>query len=760
MIIRVCWGVLGVLLSVYLASALHLRSDLSFFLADEQAQADRFLLRQLQQGDANRVLVMALAAESTNESAHSDKLAQLSKTLTRAFQASGYFSAVNNGAYDITAFNALYPYRYLLSPMLDKQDRFTQAALKQDFARVLQHLQILLTPQQQQHLAADPQNTWIQWFKQWRQPALQRQYGVWFDQQQRAILLLKTQAPGFDLAQQQILVDYLHETVQAQTQGFAVAPVITGAPIFALAAREAIRHQIQVLSVIASALLLVFLYAIFRSCASIGLIMLPMGFAILVGMAVVNALYGYVHGITLAFGITLLGVAVDYPIHLLAHRQRAQSPVQTLHHIWPSLRLGLATTIIGFFAITFSDFSGLSQLGVFAISGLITAACVTYTVLPTFSSQPVHRRFTLSMQNRCCYRRLAGGLMLGSCLWLGWQGGSLWEDDLSALSPVPAAQKRSDFALRQAMNVPELRFMLVTQGDSSEQVLQQAEALAPILDQWQAQGVISGYDSAAHYLPSVQRQQHRQQRLPEADELQQQLNLALIDSPLKASVFTPFRTAIARSQYLTARTLENVGAPLLGQVQRLLYAESAHWVGILPLMGVVPEKLQAQAWPAANTELVDLKQRSQQVLRDYRMQALSWFALGTGLIVGVLMLFSPNRVRLLGLVLPFSGAVLLTMSSLTLLGFTLSIFHLVTLLLVVGLSIDYSVFLQAVGAGDDAEQVGMTLNAVGICSVSTLIMFGALAFSSLPVLQAIGLTASLGTIFALGLSLMFNRPCA
>ena len=108
------------------------------------------------------------------------------------------------------------------------------------------------------------------------------------------------------------------------------------------------------------------------------------------------------------------------------------------------------------------------------------------------------------------------------------------------------------------------------------------------------------------------------------------------------------------------------------------------------------------------------------------------------------------------LLLPFSGSVIFTISLLLFFGYSLSVFHLVTLLLVVGLAIDYSIFIYS---SEQNGQNSTALFSVAVCTLSSFIMFFSLSLSSLPVLKAIGLTASLGIALAFILSLIFSRTC-
>ena len=120
--------------------------------------------------------------------------------------------------------------------------------------------------------------------------------------------------------------------------------------------------------------------------------LLPLTSAILAGIVAVNLAFGFIHGMTLAFGITLLGVVDDYPIHLFSHLTKESRAPAVMKEIWPTMRLGVVATALGFSALLLSGFPGLSQLGLFAMVGLFTAACVTRWVLPHIVPIAFHTR--------------------------------------------------------------------------------------------------------------------------------------------------------------------------------------------------------------------------------------------------------------------------------------------------------------------------------------------------------------------------------
>src|SRR6202043_4165481 len=121
------------------------------------------------------------------------------------------------------------------------------------------------------------------------------------------------------------------------------------------------------------------------SLPALALGLAPVASAALIGIAAVALGFGVVHGITLGFGITLIGESVDYSIYFFIQSRQAPADVagrSWLQLWWPTIRLGMLTSVCGFASLLPSGFPGLAQLGLYSISGLIAAALVTRYVLP------------------------------------------------------------------------------------------------------------------------------------------------------------------------------------------------------------------------------------------------------------------------------------------------------------------------------------------------------------------------------------------
>ena len=156
---------------------------------------------------------------------------------------------------------------------------------------------------------------------------------------------------------------------------------MSGPGVFAVASRAQIERAVVRLSIASSALVALILLAVYRSPTALVLGLLPVASGALVGVAAVALGFGVVHGITLGFGVTLIGEAVDYSIYFFIQSAGGTSE-RWERRLWPTMRLGMLTSVCGFASLLPSGFPGLAQLGAYSVNVLVAAAAVTRFVLP------------------------------------------------------------------------------------------------------------------------------------------------------------------------------------------------------------------------------------------------------------------------------------------------------------------------------------------------------------------------------------------
>lgn len=738
-------------------------TDISAFLPRSPTPEQKVLVELLREGAVSRLVLIGI------EGAAPEALALTSKRLAAVLRKHGNFVSVENG--EDTDFASdrdfLWRNRYLLSNAVTP-DRFSSNALRE---RLEEHLRWLGLPSGmlvRRILPSDPSGELlhiVERFEEWAQPA--RRNGVWFSPDgARALLVAQTRAGGYDIdAQEQALALVRRAFGQADASGARL--LMAGPGVFSVTTRATIRDDALRFSLIATALIAALLLAIYRSSRVLVLGLLPVASGAAAGVASVSLGFGTVHGVTLGFGITLIGEGVDYAIYLFTQTAPGIAAHRALDRIWPTLRLGVLTSICGYSAMLFSGFTGLAQLGLFSISGLIVAVIVTRWVLPAllpvgFAAPAV----TVFIPGAMAAVRRAPALRYPLLLVVGLavavlaiQRGPLWNEELVSLSPVSHSDRMLDQQLRRDIGAPDVRYLVAIHAPEEEMALQASEAIVATLRTALQRRLLEGFESPADYLPSRQSQRARQSALPSPAVLRANLERALHGLPYRPDVFEPFlkEAAAVRDMALIDRA-DLQGTRLALRLDTLLVKGGDDWLAMLPLRGVTDAAGIAQdisAPPGTRAVLVDLKGESDALYRTYRAEALTYSLLGVAVIVVLLFtsLRSPGRV--FDVLSPLFAAVLVTAGVLVLCSYQLSIFHLVGLLLVVAVGSNYSLFFdrEALSGGERARTIVSLLFA----NVSTMIGFGLLAFSEVPVLHDIGLTVGMGAVLALVFSAILAR---
>jgi predicted exporter len=558
--------------------------------------------------------------------------------------------------------------------------------------------------------------------------------------------------------------------------------VMSGPGVFAVEARATIIKEVTRLSILSSAIVVALLLGVYRSATALVLGLVPVASGALAGIAAVALGLGVVHGITLGFGVTLIGEAVDYSIYLFIQSQQPAPDVRGesrqagwQRSVWPTIRLGMLTSVCGFASLLPSGFAGLTQLGLYSIAGLVAAALVTRFVLPywlphNFSIRDVS---PVGVAASRVLERIRGApvalavlaLLAGGMVYL--HRDTLWNRELSALSPVSQADQDLDAQLRVDIHAPDVRYLVVISGKDEEATLSAAEKVGAALNQLIDQDVIGGFDSPAHYLPSIASQRARQASLPPPHELRERLQQALEGLPVRPEKLEPFLADVAAAgnqPLLTRNDLENTS--LGSGLDALLIQRGQQWLALLPLRASPsnPSYIDARrvrdavqhAAPGQAT-LLDIKGEADILYSTYLSEAVRLSLAGFAAIVILLLITLRSPSRTLRVVIPLALAVLTVAGGFALIGRQLTLLHVIGMLLIVAVGSNYALFFDRRANDPHPGSVPLTLASLLVANVATVISFGILAFSTVPVLNALGSTVAPGAFLALIFSAVLAR---
>ncbi|MCW5581526.1 MAG: MMPL family transporter, partial [Luteimonas sp.] len=548
------WLALLVVAGLWLGQRMSFSTDLRRFLPDPRTPEQALLIDELGEGPGSRLLLVALSGSDAAT------LAAQSHAMRETLAADARFSLVANGAgAGLDAIpGRLRPYRYLLSPTLDAQ-AFDAAFLREELDARVQDLGSPAADLVEPLLASDPTLETLKLAESWLPPhAPQTLHDAWFDAAgTQALLLAETRAPGFDPDGQRQAVEAIRAAFEGARGDAPSQLEISGPGAFSVEIGGRTEREARWIGTVDTIGLVLLLLVAYRSWRIPLLGVLPLASAGLAGLAAVALLFGdRVHGITIAFGFTLIGVVQDYPIHLFSHQRPGVTPAQNARAIWPTLATGVVSTCIAYVTFLFSGVDGLKQLAVFTIAGLAAAALSTRLLLPALidpaprdvaDSKLLARLWT--WVERLPRPRWSLAVLAAIALAaIVFAPGAFWQNDLSKLTPVPADALARDAVLRNELGAPDVRYVMTLRERDAEAALEASERLRPALDRLVADGAIDGYDMAAHYLPSAAVQRARQRKLPDTPSLQAALDKALADSPFRADAFEDFVADVAEAK--------------------------------------------------------------------------------------------------------------------------------------------------------------------------------------------------------------------
>ncbi len=775
-------------------------ADLSAFLPSQPTREQAILIDQLREGPASHLILVAIDGTLDEKT-----LADLSRRTAATLRTDAHFLSINNGE-TVTSTRdreLLFSHRYLLSDRT-VPERFTapglHAALEESLDVLASSAGLMLQPL----LARDPTGELLHLVETLTagrdMPTVD---GVWVqrsaEQGLHALLLVETRASGSDIDGQEVALSSVRKAFQdARDARAAIGAtaasarlVLSGPPVFAVDARNTIEREATRLSLIGASLVALLLGSVYRSGRALVLGLVPMVSGALCGLAVVAAGFGVVHGITLGFGVTLIGEAVDYAIYLFVQRgPRDGEAHEGSDGFWTTIALGVATSVIGFAALIGSGFAGLAQIGVLSIVGLVVAAAVTRWVLPRllpphFAVRPMPRlgrALATGAERLRGLRWLLVLLALGAAVVLVLHRDRLWSDDLASLSPVSAADQALDGRLRSELGAPDVRDLVVVTAAEEDDALagseRVVEALAPLV----ADGTLAGIDAPSRSLPSRATQRARQAALPDDATLRRAFATALEGLPFSRARFDGFFDDVARERGGALLTRADLDGSSLAIAVRALLGRTeasggnpARWTAIVALRSPPSAELPRARLASALAPLqhvgetrfearaIDIRTETQALYAGYLHEAVRaalWGALAIVVLLAIALARAPRMpMRLARVLAPLVIAVLLVAAAQVLVA-PMTLFHLVGLLLIVAVGSNYALFFDRRVASDHRDDVDdhALLTSLVVANLTAVIGFGVLGLSSLPVLHAIGTTVAPGALLALLFAAVLAAP--
>ncbi|WP_110642408.1 hypothetical protein [Salinicola sp. CPA57] len=559
------------------------------------------------------------------------------------------------------------------------------------------------------------------------------------DGRQWSVLIGELKGSPYDLPMQ----NALHSTLAQFQQQHPEAELLRSGLVFhaAAGARQA-KHEMSTIGAASLLGVLLIIAFVFRSPRVLLQLMVPLLAGSLFALTLTLGLFGRLHLLTLAFGASLIGIAIDYVLHLQCDRAIAGRGFR-LRRLLPSLVLGLISSVIAYVAQALTPMPGLRQMAAFAAFGLIGAWLTVVLWLPRFTlhASPFTDRLATRWWRLCQPRwQLPPWLaLIGAIALVIVCAVRLTSDDsLELLNPSPAALMQDEQRVQQLLDRDTGSRYFLVQAENTQALLARLDALDAELDRAIADGLQIEYQSLAGSVPTMAEQQANLARVGKLygaplDDLVQRAGLP-------AEVARKARAQLGKSPPLTLD--DWLGTPLGKLQQRLWLGRTpeggvAATVVISGARGAAPDKvLRDLAGAQAGVEYVDRVERIGALLGELRRHTAVWVLAAMTLMT--LALIGRYRRHAWRVIVPPFGATLIVLASFALAGVPLNIFNQLGLLLVLGIGLDAGIF-NVEHARKPSAWLAITLS-----TLTSLLAFGMLAFSATPALHYLGLTCLIG----------------
>ncbi len=557
----------------------------------------------------------------------------------------------------------------------------------------------------------------------------------------------------------------------------------TGSYVYALADKKVLQADLRVYFVFAPLAVLLIFHLGLRTLRIVPFVTFPLLVTTAVTFALSLLLFRGLNMVSVAFAGIFYGLGIDSSIYfygLLRDKTAARAPLdaagvraavaETLREIGGASVVASATTAVAFLVVGFSDFTGVSQLGIMTALAMALNVVATFVLLPAMvfawglRAIPARlarpSRFALACarwSERFAERRVTVLAVTAALLVVGVLGaaGNRLDTDFTHLRPGGGEAERVEQAIREQFGRVDARGIVLVRGTDVETCLRGAERVAAALERYRALGLVALYSTLTAFVPSVETAERRLARfrsLPRA-RAAAALRRTLEAQGFDASAFAPFLDDLVREVRPPIAVDEVRAGPLAGLLEQHLRDAGADGASVATYFVPGPGVSLAEVSARLHADLPDDpltvtgRELAEQEFAALLERELVWFLAAT-LALNLLLVLAAERhlLRALALLAPTLVALVLYLGLIGAFGIAIDPINVIVLPLLIGLGVDDSVYLVAHVRHAGGLDAGVRRGAAPLllAVATTVAGFGSLGLSHFPALSRLGWLAALG----------------
>jgi predicted exporter len=537
----------------------------------------------------------------------------------------------------------------------------------------------------------------------------------------------------------------------------------TGVLFYAADNAAQAQHEISTIGIGSIIGIVLLMLCTFYSLSPLLLTLFSAATGFIVAFVVTYCLFGSVYLFTLVFGASLIGISVDYSFFYYAERFFADTHWQSidgLKHILKGITLGLLNVLLVFAIISLAPFPGLRQLAVFSMAGLAMSYATVVCLFPYVLKAQKTTRIAIAAKLSDAYihicqrgssRTVYTIYVVLSLIALAGLFELHSADDIHRLQPPSLQLTQQEQNIRSLLGTDTGTNFIIVRGNTSDAVLTHSETLTAAIDKV-TPNLNNPYIAISDYIPSINRQNENTQ-LIQQELMQPYLKLYLN----KVGISSAQINSITQKMFSTPAptlTIEDWLASPVSQSLKFLWlgnVNGQYATAILLANSLPAGTIQQLTHSFYFATYINKADEVSTLFKTYRI-IISMMLAAIFLLLLVLLILRYGLKPALHYFLPPLSACLYTLGILGWLHIPFTLFNLLALLLVLGISVDYVIFF--------AESKGhyrSTLLAILLSTLTTILSFGLLALSNTPVIHYFGLTVFIGILCAFLLAPLATR---
>jgi len=535
-----------------------------------------------------------------------------------------------------------------------------------------------------------------------------------------------------------------------------------GSPVVALGNAERIKKDIITTVSLAAIVLVLFISLFFRRKLTFVLVFLPVLFGGLVSIAALYILQNVVSAISLGIGSVLLGISLDYALHVFAHFRKHHNVPLILKDLSTPIVLSSVTTAGAFLSLHFINSQALNDLGLFAAIAVIAAALFSLTVLPHFLSKKENKKTKPGLIDRWVAhdfsknKILKWSVLVLTVVFIFFSGRVSFDADMMKNNYMSDKLKQAEKHLNQITSLSKKTMYLVTPGTSLNDALNKNRRTARVIDSLRKSGIIQDATVITDIFQSQKQQREALERWQRFWAGRKEKTKALLLSTghelgFNQKAFKGFFHLLDKKMHpVDPRSLPVVSSAYLDNYTIVTDTLSAV-INVIKVNSSTSDL--NRAYVALENHpgfwLIDKRMITSEfvtILKD-NLNKLVLISLS---LVFVILLLAYGRIELtLVTMIPVFFSWIWTVGIMGLFGISFNIFNIIILTFIFGLGIDYSIFIMR-GLLQEHKygihDISSYKVSVIISGITTLLGIGVLIFAKHPALRSIATMSIIGIL--------------